>query len=529
MEKNNQAPEKQCLETLLCPNLSSHKLKYLYKLRYWVIRYLARPCPWYLPIIGNKSVLELLFLGVLYAIGTYICIRVGALSAGLVASFIAGISILCGCRNNLLTIILSISFERALYWHKVVAVSSIIFSGIHGYYFLQENSSISGENLSGIVLVGLMVFTSLIYVVKHISFEVFYTVHILVYVFIILTCFWHGAYVFGLSVSATVDFLPGDVVRLKFPKCYEYAAGQYCFVMLPSISMYQYHPFTISSAPHEQEISLHIRALGNWSNKLLEFVKKNHSDPNTIMKMDVYMEGPFGLSSIDFEAYDIFLLIAGGIGVTPTQSIFNDLVHKHSNGIKKIRKCVFIWSVKDKSIVNSMDIEISHDRQSSIIVPDDLPLSFQPDLVRASSLSLKSILSAGKENEFENVMIKQGIELISSPIEQGVVEDEPIDNDNLLHKSVFHCEFYLTAIRDESQKKAPSINSKQEQTHFLKGRPDLPKIFSRVEELCVREKYHRVGVISCGPELLMKEVALLASQFRGSGVCFDQHEEIFDF
>eukprot|EP01038_Epipyxis_sp_PR26KG_P005623 gene5623-7766_t len=500
-----------------------------------------------MPIIANKSIIELLILGLLYVIGTYICIIQGALSAGSIASFIAGVSILCGCRNNILTVFMSISFERALFWHKAAAISCIIFSGIHGYYFLEENNSISGRNLSGIVLGALMAFTSLIYLLKHVAFEVFYIIHVLISGIVIIIAFLHGATLFGLAgifwgvdllsryflfhhkVSATVDFLPGDVVRLKFPKCYDYAAGQYCFV-LPSISIYQYHPFTISSSPQDREISLHIRALGNWSKKLLDFVKKNHFDPNATMKMDVYVEGPFGLSSIDFEAYDIFLLIAGGIGVTPTQSVFNELVYKHCNGTKKIRKSVFIWSVKDKAVVNSMDIEMSRDRQLSVGGISDLPISFQPDLVRFRSLSARSIRSVGSNDEIGNAATKHGIELTSSPSER-VVTDEPIDfskDDNLLHKSVFHCEFYLTALRNEDQFKAANINP-QEQSYLRMGRPDLPKIFSRVEELCVSEKYHRVGVISCGPQSLMKEVALLASQFRRSGVRFDHHEEVFDF
>jgi len=44
------------------------------------------------------------------------------------------------------------------------------------------------------------------------------------------------------------------------------------FIQIPCIAKYEWHPFTISSAPEQKGfIWLHIRSVGTWTNKLYEF------------------------------------------------------------------------------------------------------------------------------------------------------------------------------------------------------------------------------------------------------------------
>jgi respiratory burst oxidase len=81
------------------------------------------------------------------------------------------------------------------------------------------------------------------------------------------------------TVKATVDVLPADVVRVRFPRNFSYLPGQYCFISVPALSHFQFHPFTISSAPHEIETKFHIRSLGNWTSALHSYVMKNGTTP----------------------------------------------------------------------------------------------------------------------------------------------------------------------------------------------------------------------------------------------------------
>lgn len=70
-----------------------------------------------------------------------------------------------------------------------------------------------------------------------------------------------------------VNLLSSRVTNLVIsrPKTFKFKSGDYIFVKIPSIAKNEWHPFTISSAPEEKEIiTLHVRSLGNWTNKLYD-------------------------------------------------------------------------------------------------------------------------------------------------------------------------------------------------------------------------------------------------------------------
>lgn len=77
--------------------------------------------------------------------------------------------------------------------------------------------------------------------------------------------------------------LPSDVVHLviKRPHNFEYKPGDWIYVLIPQIAKYEWHPFTISSAPElEGVIWLHIRAVGEWTRCLRSYFEnlehRNH-------------------------------------------------------------------------------------------------------------------------------------------------------------------------------------------------------------------------------------------------------------
>lgn len=46
---------------------------------------------------------------------------------------------------------------------------------------------------------------------------------------------------------------------------------------IPNIAKYEWHPFTLSSAPEEDDyIWLHIRGVGEWTNRLHDYFEKEH-------------------------------------------------------------------------------------------------------------------------------------------------------------------------------------------------------------------------------------------------------------
>lgn len=55
---------------------------------------------------------------------------------------------------------------------------------------------------------------------------------------------------------------PSKVIELQMKKAsFKYKPGQYLFLNCPYIAKYEWHPFTITSAPEEDYVSVHIRVI----------------------------------------------------------------------------------------------------------------------------------------------------------------------------------------------------------------------------------------------------------------------------
>ncbi|XP_064013938.1 NADPH oxidase 5 isoform X4 [Pogoniulus pusillus] len=83
----------------------------------------------------------------------------------------------------------------------------------------------------------------------------------------------------GLRI-VEVNLLPSKVTHLVIerPQSFHYKPGDYIYLNIPAIATYEWHPFTISSAPEQQETFwLHIRSLGQWTNKLYEYFQEPKS------------------------------------------------------------------------------------------------------------------------------------------------------------------------------------------------------------------------------------------------------------
>ena len=139
--------------------------------------------------------------------------------------------------------------------------------------------------------------------------------------------------------------------------------------------MWQYHPFTLTSAPEEDYISVHIRTVGNFTNALANALgcnfddrsKKKGSGGSAVVGIDknasnpdvdpslrkvlprVYVDGPFGSASEDVFKYEIAVLVGAGIGVTPFASILKSIWYRMNYPQQKtrLRKVYFFWVCRD--------------------------------------------------------------------------------------------------------------------------------------------------------------------------------------
>ncbi|ODM93630.1 NADPH oxidase 5 [Orchesella cincta] len=81
----------------------------------------------------------------------------------------------------------------------------------------------------------------------------------------------------GRTSASSGILLPSKVthVVIRRPPNFDFRPGDYVFVRIPKIAKSEWHPFTISSAPEQEDsISLHIRACGQWTSRLYEYFEK---------------------------------------------------------------------------------------------------------------------------------------------------------------------------------------------------------------------------------------------------------------
>ncbi|XP_065176843.1 dual oxidase 1-like [Sycon ciliatum] len=148
--------------------------------------------------------------------------------------------------------------------------------------------------------------------------------------------------------------LPSGVTHLQFkkPKNFNYLSGQWCRISSRALNSGEYHPFTLTSAPHEETLDLYIRAVGPWTENIRQiYDPENPKNQNTENKgltfPRIYLDGPFGEGHQDWYKYDIAVLVGGGIGVTPFASILKDLVCKKQSKVQiPCKKVYFFWVTK---------------------------------------------------------------------------------------------------------------------------------------------------------------------------------------
>lgn len=89
-----------------------------------------------------------------------------------------------------------------------------------------------------------------------------------------------------------------SILRLEKPKHWRnlVQSGMYASLNIPSVSCVEWHPFTLTSAPHEERIFFAIKSVGDWTEgarDLFVDVAKQGDEAYPTVKV----EGPIGASS----------------------------------------------------------------------------------------------------------------------------------------------------------------------------------------------------------------------------------------
>ncbi|CAE7485493.1 DUOX2 [Symbiodinium sp. CCMP2592] len=422
--------------------------------------------------------------------------------SGYPATFLGALTYATACRNSILTLLTGVPFERALFYHKCIAVVAIFAACYHSYVALsfpvevghaaigteQFTLTVLGEgrNFSGVLMVACWVSATLVALVwiRRYLFEVFNRLHIVAAIVGLVFAAQHGATTTlaggGLWVldkilsllsslgrvnraqtqKALARVLPSEVVEISFPRGgFRYKGGQWCNVWLPGLGL-QWHPFSLSSSPQDEEVTFHIRALGGWTTSLVRSLKETEVSGSKV-PLPIYVDGPFGSVGLDIDgpAYKSFLLVAGGIGVTPLRSIWGELLDQGARG-RTLNKLHLLWSVSDSAMLEGLSV--------------------------------------------------RGPKAGEMPLDAKV-------------------EIFLTREAALEDPRRVAIGEQVMQQVVLGKRPDFNASFDEMRQHCEKASEKRVAVLVCGPSSLVEATQQACLKHSHSGISFDFHSEIFEF
>ncbi|XP_052252760.1 dual oxidase 1-like isoform X3 [Dreissena polymorpha] len=428
-------------------------------------------------------------------------------------------------------------FDSIVSFHKVVAWTALFFTALHvvGYGFnfyhlatqptkylcifdtIVFRADIQPTfnfwffgNPTGFTGLLLVVVICIVYVfatqtVRRLIFNAFWLSHKLIVVMYVLTIL-HGAsmivqkptfyvYFVGPAILFTIDKmvslsrkrmeisivraenLASDVTIIEFkrPPRFDFKSGQWVRIACLPLGSNEYHPFTLTSAPHEDTLSVHIRAVGPWTIALRNTFDQEYSKDAIYPKL--FLDGPYGAGQQDWYTYDVSVLVGAGIGVTPYASILKDFVHMTSiKSTYKIRcqKLYFIW-------------------------------------VTGSQRHFEWLLDILKEVEAIDTKGMVSIDIFITQFFQ---------NFDLRTAMLYICEEHFQKLSGGKS----VFTSLKANTHF--GRPHLSSMFKTLHR--THPTVRKVGVFSCGPPGVTKSVErACVESSRSTKALFEHHFENF--
>ncbi|XP_052481344.1 respiratory burst oxidase homolog protein A isoform X2 [Gossypium raimondii] len=250
-----------------------------------------------------------------------------------------------------------------------------------------------------------------------------------------------------------VAIYPGGVLTLQMskPPQFRYKSGQYMFVQCPAVSPFEWHPFSITSAPGDDYLSVHIRQLGDWTQALKRLFSEVCEPPvagkSGLLRADeatkkslpkLLIDGPYGAPAQDYSKYDVLLLVGLGIGATPFISILKDLL----NNIVKMEEQAD--SVSDTS--KASDVSVASSNEST--TPNRVPSKRKKTLKTTNAYFYWVTREQGSFDWFKGVMNE-----VAELDQRGVIE---------MHN-------YLTSVYEEGDARSALITMVQALNHAKNG------------------------------------------------------------
>ncbi|XP_016651947.1 PREDICTED: respiratory burst oxidase homolog protein E isoform X2 [Prunus mume] len=310
-----------------------------------------------------------------------------------------------------------------------------------------------------------------------------------------------------------VSVLPGNVISLIMskPPGFKYKSGQYIFLQCPTISPFEWHPFSITSAPGDDHLSVHIRTVGDWTQELKRVIAEGDDSTSVdhqarlvhIGNLDqrgqprLFVDGPYGAPAQEYRNYDVLLLVGLGIGATPFISILRDLLNSTKTAEEQM----------DSNTETSRSEDSQNSFTSSSLTPGDKKKSQRTTNAHFYWVTREP----GSFEWFKGVMDEGQIELhnyLTSVYEEGDARSTLIT---------------MVQALNHAKHGVDILSGTRVRTHF--ARPNWKEVFTKIAS---KHPYSTVGVFYCGMPMLAKELKVLSHELsHKTSTRFEFHKEYF--
>ncbi|KAK0571608.1 hypothetical protein LWI29_018782 [Acer saccharum] len=322
-----------------------------------------------------------------------------------------------------------------------------------------------------------------------------------------------------------VSVLPGNVFSLSMskPSGFKYKSGQYIFLQCPKISPFEWHPFSITSAPGDDFLSVHIRTVGDWTRELKRVLIEGVNDSRHAIgraqfgqfdpvaesgQPKLFVDGPYGAPAQDYRNYDVLLLVGLGIGATPFISILRDLI----NNTREEHMDSYTETSRSGDSMNSI-------ASSNMTTGSNLTQTGKKKPQRTTNAHFYWVTrEPGSFEWFKGVMDQVAVMDLKGQIE--------------LHN-------YLTSVYEEGDARSTLITMVQALNHAKHGvdilsgtrvrthfaRPNWREVFTKIAS---KHPFATIGVFYCGMPMLAKELKQLSHEMSHTTTTrFEFHKEYF--
>ena len=161
---------------------------------------------------------------------------------------------------------------------------------------------------------------------------------------------WRNAWLIG--DEAAVTLMAENAIKVTIPTQMKWKPGQYCYLRMPGISIFENHPFTIASLCSEdfpseygeqyRDCTLVFRPFGGFTRKVLDTAVEN----GPFKTYRAYVDGPYGGMQRELAAFETVILFAGGSGITAIVSQLLNLIKRMRDGKAVTKKIEVVWALK---------------------------------------------------------------------------------------------------------------------------------------------------------------------------------------